>query len=58
MLRNIVICNVHLEGRVQHGVWFEVTEFEPTASVKNRWVKFLVDAGFISARAHPGTRHV
>lgn len=46
-----MVCKVHLEGRVQHGVLYEVREVEPTAGVKSRLVKFLVDAGFISNRA-------
>jgi hypothetical protein len=57
----VVICKVHLEGRVQHGVWYEVREVEPTADVKNRLVKFL-DTGFMYSRAQraavPGTRRV
>jgi len=31
----VVICKVGFEGRVQHGVWYEVREAEPTAGVKN-----------------------
>jgi hypothetical protein len=50
-IKKLVICKARLEGTFQHGVWYEVREFESSAGVKNSLVKFLADVGFIFNKA-------
>jgi protein-disulfide isomerase-like protein with CxxC motif len=45
-------CNkARLERKFQHEILYEVRKVKQTTGVKNRFVKFLADSGFISNTA-------